>query len=113
MQPTRPPFENVTPEQVKARLDAGEELLLVDVREPDEYATARIEGGVLKPLSTAQEWADSLPRDTPVVVFCHHGGRSARVAMALAQQLGYTNIANMTGGIDAWSQRIDPSVPRY
>lgn len=106
-------FEDVTPEQVKARLDAGEDLLLVDVREPDEFDIATIEGSELLPLSQAQQWANDLPRDKPVIIFCHHGSRSARVAMALNQQLGYTNIANMTGGIDAWSQRIDPSVPRY
>jgi rhodanese-related sulfurtransferase len=113
MQRSQPLFENVSPEQVKARLDAGEDFLLLDVREPEEYATAHIEGSELKPLSAAQEWANDLPRDKPVVVFCHHGGRSAHIASALAQQLGYTNIANMTGGIDAWAERIDPTVPRY
>lgn len=113
MQPSQKGFVNVTPEQVKARIDAGEDLVLLDVREPDEYDIAQIEGSDLKPLSEAQQWANDLPRDKQVVVFCHHGGRSARVAMALTQQLGYTNIENMTGGIDAWSERIDPSVQRY
>lgn len=108
-----PSFANVTPQDVKARLDAGEDLLLLDVREPQEYATAHIESSELKPLSRANEWAASLPHDIPIVVFCHHGGRSAQVAQALTQQLGYTNVANMVGGIEQWSLDIDPSVPRY
>jgi adenylyltransferase/sulfurtransferase len=106
-------FANLTPQEVKARLDAGEDFLLLDVREPHEYAAARIEGSELKPLSRANEWARDLPHDRPIVVMCHHGSRSAQVAQALAQQLGHTNVANMLGGIDQWSLEIDRSVPRY
>jgi Rhodanese-related sulfurtransferase len=106
-------FEQVSPEEVKRRLDAGEDFLLIDVREESEYEIAHIEGSELKPMSQIQQWAYDLPRDKPIVIFCHHGGRSAQVTMALSQQLNYTNVADMPGGIDAWSQRIDPNVPRY
>jgi rhodanese-related sulfurtransferase len=106
------PFKEATPREVKRRLDAGDDLLLIDVREPDEVKTASIHGANVHPLSQAREWIDTLPKDRDVVVFCHHGGRSAQVAMALAQR-GHANISNMTGGIDAWSEQVDPDVPRY
>ena len=106
------PFNEVTPAEVKQRLDAGDDLLLVDVREPEEVVRAAITGAEVYPLSQAAGWIDSLPKDRPLVIFCHHGGRSAQVAGALAQR-GHTNISNMTGGIDAWSQQIDSTIPRY
>ena len=106
-------FANLAPQEVKARLDAGDDILLLDVREPQEYATAHIEGSELKPLSQANDWARDLPHDRPIIVFCHHGGRSAQVAQALTEQLGHTNVANMTGGIEQWSLDIDPTIPRY
>lgn len=106
-------IDQVSPEELKQRLDAGEDILLIDVREPGEYAIARIEGSELKPITQIQQWAYDLPRDKPIVIYCHHGGRSAQAVMALSQQLDYKNVADMPGGIDAWSQRIDPSVQRY
>jgi rhodanese-related sulfurtransferase len=113
-------YENLTPQQVKARLDAGEQLLLLDVREPHEYALSKISPAqgwatqpVLKPLSQAQLWAYDLPKDQPIILFCHHGMRSAQVAQALSAQLGHTNVANMLGGIEEWSLQVDPQVPRY
>jgi rhodanese-related sulfurtransferase len=102
----------ITPAEVKQRLEAGNDLLLIDVREPEEVARAAIQGAEVYPLSQAAGWIDSLPKDRDLVIFCHHGGRSAQVVGALAQR-GHTNISNMTGGIDAWSQQIDPDVPRY
>ena len=106
-------YADISTDEVKARLDAGEDLLLIDVREPNEYAHARIEGAELLPLSRAQEWAGELPDDQELVIMCHHGSRSAQVAGFLAGQRGLTNVANMIGGIDEWSRLIDPSVPRY
>ena len=104
--------KEITPREVKRRLDAGDDLLLIDVREPEEVRVASIEGAQVYPLSQARDWIDQLPRDREMVVFCHHGGRSAQVAMALTQR-GYTGVLNMAGGIDQWSQQVDPSVPRY
>ncbi len=106
------PFKEATPHEVKQRLDAGEDVLLVDVREPDEMMIAAIEGADERPMSQARNWIDELPKDRELVIFCHHGGRSAQVAMALAQR-GHTNVTNMSGGIDQWSQDVDSSVPRY
>ena len=108
-----PNYQDLTPAQVKEKLDRGDAFRLIDVREPYEYAYARIEGAELLPLSRAQEWVGDLPSDQELVLMCHHGSRSAQVASYLASQRGLSNIANMLGGIDEWSRLIDPSVPRY
>jgi rhodanese-related sulfurtransferase len=108
-----PGYRDLTTAQVKQKLDRGDNFRLIDVREPEEYAIARIEGAELLPLSRAQEWLETLPTDQELVFFCHVGGRSQQVASYLAHQRGFTNVANMLGGISDWSQRIDPSVPRY
>jgi adenylyltransferase/sulfurtransferase len=114
MDPNRkPPYQNLTTTQVKEKLDRGDRFRLIDVREPDEHAVARIEGAELLPLSRAAEWIEALPRDEEIVFFCHVGGRSQQIANYLAVQRGYTNVANMLGGIEDWSRRIDPNVPRY
>ncbi|HEU4326817.1 MAG TPA: rhodanese-like domain-containing protein [Roseiflexaceae bacterium] len=107
------PYRNLSTAQVKQMLDSGERFRLIDVREPDEHAIARIEGAELLPLSQAQAWIETLPQDEEIVFFCHHGGRSQQIASFLATQRGYTRLANMLGGIEDWSRRIDPSVPRY
>lgn len=98
----------------KARLDAGDDFLLLDCREPDEYATAKISQATLLPMSElATRVAELEPhKQKPVIVHCHHGGRSLRVAKWLRDQ-GFTHAQSMAGGIDAWSLQIDPSVPRY
>lgn len=99
---------------VKARLDAGESFLFLDCREPDEYATAYIEGTTLIPMSELAQRVSELDsyRESNIVVHCHHGGRSLRVTNWLRNQ-GFANTTNMAGGIDEWSQQIDPSIPRY
>ena len=106
-------YRNLTPAQVKEKLDRGDRFRLIDVREPDEYNIARIDGAELLPLSRVQEWIETLPADQELVFFCHLGGRSQQVASYLAQQRGFSNVANMLGGINDWSLRIDPTVPRY
>ncbi|HEY0734870.1 MAG TPA: rhodanese-like domain-containing protein [Herpetosiphonaceae bacterium] len=110
MNPNRP--KQARPREIKQRLDAGEDLVLIDVREPEEVRRASIEQAEVYPMSQAAAWIDSLPKDRELVIMCHHGGRSAQVAMALAQR-GHSNVTNMSGGIDAWSQEVDSSVPRY
>jgi rhodanese-related sulfurtransferase len=99
---------------VKARMDSGESFLFLDCREPDEYSTAHIEGTVLLPMSElAQRIGElELHRNSAIVVHCHHGGRSMRVTKWLRQQ-GFPRVTNMAGGIDDWSQQIDPTIPRY
>ena len=106
-------YQNLTVSEVKEKLDRGDSFRLIDVREPHEHALAQIEGAELLPLSQAQEWIASVPQDQEVVFFCHHGARSAQVADFLTTQRGYHNVANMLGGINEWSIRIDPEIPRY
>jgi len=82
------------------------------VREPFEYEIARIDGAKLIPLAEIAERAEELQREQPIVVHCHSGTRSAQ-AVRLLQQRGFSNVYNLEGGIDAWSDQIDPSVPKY
>src|SRR5690606_16769294 len=97
-----------------ARLDTGEDFLLLDCRENDEYAIARIEGARLIPMSElADRVAELEPyRDRSIVVHCHHGGRSLQVTRWLRDQ-GYENVQSMAGGIDRWSKEIDPTIAQY
>jgi adenylyltransferase/sulfurtransferase len=104
---------NITPKELKARLKKGKDFRLVDVREPDEWAVARLPEAELIPLSQFQQLAPGrLSPDETIVLYCHHGVRSARAQDYLKSQ-GYANVINLTGGIDAWSVQVDPSVPRY
>ena len=98
---------------VKQMLDRGERFVLLDCREPGEVATARIAGTMHIPMrDIPARIAELGPQDARIVVHCHHGGRSQRVMQFLRQQ-GFDQAQNMAGGIDAWSQQIDSSVPRY
>ncbi len=106
-------YETITPKQLEARRKRGERLRLIDVREPVEYEIARIEDAELLPLSRFNEWAGTLKNpDEEIVVMCHHGIRSAQVCAFLTRQ-GFKRLYNLTGGIDRWSQEVDPSVPQY
>jgi rhodanese-related sulfurtransferase len=105
----------ISPAEVQKRIDAGEKLFLIDVREPHEFAIAKIEGAVLIPmravpgeLQTLEARAD----EGPLMVFCHHGVRSLNVVNWLRNQ-GVEACQSISGGIDLWSTTVDPSVPRY
>jgi adenylyltransferase/sulfurtransferase len=98
--------------ELKRKMDARDAFELIDVREPFEYEIARIDGSKLIPLGEITERADELQHEQTIVVHCHSGGRSAE-AVRLLQQRGFTNVYNLEGGIDAWSDEIDPSVPKY
>lgn len=95
--------------RMRERADA---FILLDVREPDEVATASLAGATLVPMAEIPARAGELSRESPIVVMCHGGYRSARVAQYLRAN-GFANVANLAGGIDAWSAEIDPAVPRY
>jgi len=99
---------------VKRLQDSGTEFLLLDCREPDEHAIARIPGAVLVPMAEIPERLGLLAahRDRRIVVHCHHGGRSLRVTNWLRAQ-GFAGAQNMSGGIEAWSVDVDPTTPRY
>ncbi|MBD2354162.1 rhodanese-related sulfurtransferase [Tolypothrix sp. FACHB-123] len=107
----------ITVEELAQRLAAGDATIqLVDVREPQELAIASIEGFVNFPLSEFTEWGDQVPTllnpHAETLVLCHHGMRSAQMCQWLMAQ-GFTNVKNISGGIDAYSNLVDSSVPRY
>jgi len=107
------PEIEIEPQEVKRRLDSGEKMRLVDVREPFEHRQANIADAELIPMRGVPQSIDSLrATPDPLVVFCHHGMRSLQVVEWLRSQ-GVENCRSMTGGIDRWSLEIDPSVPRY
>lgn len=103
---------DLTPSEYLARLHAGEPWQLLDVREPWEIETARLENTINIPMRDVPMRHNELDSARPVAVICHAGGRSARVAGFLAAQ-GFATVANIAGGIDAWSRDVDPTVPRY
>jgi adenylyltransferase/sulfurtransferase len=98
--------------ELKQMLDSGEELVLIDVREKDEFEIAQINGKLI-PLSEIQERWSEIPLQGKVIIHCRSGVRSANVIRFLSDQHGYTNLVNLKGGILAWSDEIDPSVPKY
>ncbi len=102
----------ITVEEVKARLDAGDGLLILDVREPVEWQISTIEGTLRIPKAEVVNHLEQLPRDCDIVVCCKTGVRSADVIRQLQGQ-GYARLYNMAGGINAWARRIDPSLPVY
>jgi len=100
--------------ELKAKLDAREDFLLIDVREPFEVQIASIQGARLIPLGTLADHVADLEtfKDKEIIAHCHHGGRSRR-ALQLLHSKGFKKLKNVAGGIDEWSERVDPSVPRY
>lgn len=100
------------PLQVKHRLDAGEPLRILDVREPWERAIASLPGSVNIPMGEIPARWRELDVDAPIVVMCKAGSRSRRVAQFLSAQ-GFGSVANLAGGIDAWARDIDPSLASY
>jgi len=86
--------------------------LLLDVREPHEYVYCRIEGSINMPMNSVPSRLDDIDRDAEIITICHHGMRSAAVADFLIGQ-GYRKVANLQGGVDAWSRLVDPNLPRY
>jgi rhodanese-related sulfurtransferase len=103
----------ITPGEVKKRLNSGEKLRLIDVREPFEFQQAHIEGSELIPMRGVPQALPSLEaEEAPLIVFCHHGMRSLQVVSWLREQ-GVEHCSSMTGGIDRWSLEIDSTVPRY
>jgi monothiol glutaredoxin len=110
--PHEPPrVRQLSPAELKAMMDRGERFELLDARTPRERAIASLPGARLLD-AEAQRWLEGLPRETPLVFHCHHGGRSQAAAEHFLGQ-GFRTVYNVRGGIDAWSQTVDPSVPRY
>ena len=107
-------MDQITPQQLAAWLaDAKREKpVLLDVREPWEWQTARIDGSQHIPMREIPARAGELDQGREVVAICHHGGRSQQVAMFLEKH-GFGKIYNLQGGVDAWSRTVDPAVPTY
>ena len=101
-------------EAVHAKRLRGDSFVLLDCREQDEWAYCHIDGAMLIPMSDLQSRVAELEsfRASQIIVYCHHGVRSLRVAMWLQQQ-GFNHTASMSGGIEEWSLNVDPAVPRY
>lgn len=102
----------ITPTELSARLASGDAIQLLDVREPHEHEYARIAGARLIPLRTLPSRTTELDRSVELVVYCHHGTRSAH-AVELLRRDGFDRARNLAGGIDRWSTDVDPAVPRY
>ena len=102
----------ITPVELKKKLDAGETPLILDVREPNEYQINRIAGSTLIPLGELPRRYQELPKDREIIAQCKMGGRSAK-AMDFLKSVGFTNVKNLRGGILEWIDKVDPSQPKY
>lgn len=104
----------ITPEVLQQWLaDTGRKPpLLLDVRQPWEYQTCRIEGSTLAPMNTIPARAQELDPGTETVVICHHGARSYQVALFLERN-GFSKLYNLQGGVNAWADQVEPGMPRY
>ncbi len=105
-------IKQISPSEVKTLLDSGEKLRLIDVREKWEYDTAKIENSELMPLSEFNDHYDKLNHNDNLIICCHTGNRSFTVCAYLIKN-GFKNVSNLDGGITAWSQEVDPSIPIY
>ncbi len=106
-------IEEISATELKRRLDAGDDIQLVDVRQPDENAFARIEGAKLIPLGDVVRRMGEINPERETVIHCKMGGRSAR-AIEVLKQAGFSGeLKNLKGGITAWSNEVDPKIPKY
>lgn len=102
----------MSPAELQARLEAGDELVLLDVREDEEIAICALPGITHVPLGELSVRLPELDPDAETVCICHHGIRSANAAAALSG-LGFENLWNLTGGMDRWAREVDPAMPLY
>ncbi|MBI4057144.1 MAG: rhodanese-like domain-containing protein [Elusimicrobia bacterium] len=102
----------MTVEQLKEKLDRREDVFILDVREPGEYELCHLQKAHLIPLRQLPERLQELQKSKEIVVHCKVGGRSSR-AVEFLRKSGFSKVHNLKGGIDAWAERIDPSLPRY
>jgi len=107
-----PMINEIRSRDLKARLDKGEQLVLLDVREPEEVAIVQLPGAVHIPMGEVPGRLHELDPDKEMIVYCHHGVRSLRVAQFLAQR-DFTKVVNLTGGIDAWAIEVESGMARY
>lgn len=106
-------MHEITASELKQRIDAGDDIQLIDVRQPDEYAFANIDGAKLIPLGEIMNRMDEIDQTRETVIHCKMGGRSARAIEALERAGFKGKMSNLVGGITAWSNDVDPSVAKY
>ncbi len=104
--------EEISARELKAKMDRGDKFVLIDVREPHEYAIAKIPGSKLVPLATVKERLHEFDTADEIVLQCKMGGRSAQ-ALQVMKRAGFKKVKNLVGGITAWSNDVDPRVPKY
>lgn len=105
-------IKKLTALELKAKIQQGEQFLLLDVREPNEFNFVNIQGSLLIPTRSIPQRIGELNRDQDIVVLCHHGMRSQQVAEYLVTN-GFSKVFNLVGGIDAWAIECDSTMPRY
>ncbi|MBQ0725315.1 MAG: rhodanese [Cycloclasticus sp.] len=106
-------MQQISATQLHTLIDnADKPLLLLDVREVNEFDYCHIEGSLLMPMQSIPQRLADLPKDKAIVTICHHGMRSQQVAQFLLQN-GFTDIINLTGGVNAWAAEVDNAMPRY
>ena len=106
-------MQEITAAELKKRMDAGEDIQLIDVRQPDEHDFARIEGAKLIPLGEIARRVEEIDPNRETILHCKAGGRSAQAIDAL-KKAGFTGeLRNLKGGITAWSNDVDPKIPKY
>ena len=103
----------ITVTELKTQLERGEDIQLIDVREPQEYEICRLPASILIPLGEIPKSQHRIAADKPVVVICHHGFRSAQAIQYLSHRFGYQNLLNLKGGIHAWAPQVDPRMAQY
>lgn len=106
-------MQEITAAELKQRMDAGDDIQLIDVRQPNEYEFAKIEGAKLIPLGELMNRMNEIDETRETVVHCHAGGRSARAIDAMQRSGFKGELKNLRGGITAWSDDVDPRVPKY
>lgn len=111
--PEQPPAKGeIDVVELKSKLDRGDNFVLIDVREPHEWQIARIPGARLIPLGELPKRLAELSKEDDLVLHCKMGGRSAK-AIGILREAGFTRLTNVKGGITAWSEKVDPTVPKY
>lgn len=105
-------MKELTPNELKAKLDAGEDIQIIDIRESHEVESGNIDGLHI-PMAEVMSRLDDIRKDCPVVIHCRSGARASAIVYALESQAKYDNVYNLTGGIVAWAETIDPEIIVY
>lgn len=108
----KPALQEMSADELKTKLDNRENIILIDVRETDEYEICHLEQAKLIPLRQLPKHLNEINKNQLIIIYCHHGPRSAQAALWLNQN-GFVNVASLRGGIDEWAQRVEPEMERY